>query len=259
MISEAHILVVDDDPVIRDLLKEYLSNESYHVTTAGNGMEMRRVMAETPVDLVLLDLMMPGEDGLTLTRYFREHSDVAIIILTSKSDAVDRVVGLEMGADDYISKPFDLREILARIRSVLRRHNAASTEVVPEIDAELKPQPRLPGSNTTINTLCFSGWELNLDLCQLLSPQNEEIPLTKGEYQLLLAFLEHPKRVLTRNELLDITHNDEIGPYDRGIDIQVSRLRRKLGDDPTNPELIKTVRGIGYALATVVTKKCSKD
>ncbi|MEE4377938.1 MAG: response regulator [Candidatus Competibacteraceae bacterium] len=239
-----HILVVDDDPIICELLEKYLTAEGFLVSTAQSGEAMRDIMANQAIDLAILDLIMPGEDGLTLTRYLQhEHSNVSVVILTAKSETVDRIVGLEMGADDYIVKPFDLRELLARIKSVLRRRQRAT-------DREEKSVPPTPARNAA--QVHFAGWRLDLSLYELTSPHNDKVPLTTGEFELLMAFIRHPHRVLSRDELLTIIHNREAGPYDRSIDVQVGRLRRKIEIDPSQPELVKTVRGAGYLFTPTV-------
>jgi two-component system, OmpR family, response regulator len=228
--DNGHILIVDDQREICDLVQEYLSNEGYRVSTAHDGAGMRRVMAQDAVDLVILDLMLPGEDGLTLARSLREESTVGIIILTGRGETVDRIIGLEMGADDYLPKPFHLRELLARVKSVLRR---ASSRF-----AERQAAPR--------SRAHFAGWNLDLSSRELLSPSGEEVRLTTGEFDLLAAFVNNANQVLTRDKLLDLARNREAGPFDRTIDVQVGRLRRKLEDDPQRPTMIKTVRGSGY-------------
>src|ERR1700674_3069044 len=192
---------------------------------------MRRVIAQDPVDLVVLDLMLPGEDGLTLARSLRQESSVGIIILTGRGEIVDRIIGLEMGADDYLPKPFHLRELLARVKSVLRRASARSTEKAA------------PGSRSKAR---FAGWDLDLSTRELVSPAGSEVRLTTGELELLAAFVNHANQVLSRDRLLDLARNREAGPFDRTIDVQVGRLRRKLEDDPQRPTIIKTVRGTGY-------------
>jgi len=186
--------------------------------------------------LVILDLMLPGEDGLSLTRYLRAHSDVAIIILTGKGETVDRVVGLELGADDYLAKPFDLRELLARVRSVLRRAGAGHNQ-------------RSEG-----NVARFAGWQLDFSTRRLLSPKNVDTPLTTGEFDLLAVFVTHPNRVLSRDELLDLTRGRNAGPFDRAIDVQVGRLRQKIEPDAQHPTLIKTVRAAGYLFTPAVKR-----
>ena len=228
--DNGHILIVDDQREICDLVQEYLSSEGYRVSTAHDGAGMRQVIAQDPVDLVILDLMLPGEDGLTLARSLREESSVGIIILTGRGETVDRIIGLEMGADDYLPKPFHLRELLARVKSVLRR---ASTRFA---DRQAASRPRAR----------FAGWNLDLSTRELLSPSGEEVRLTTGEFDLLAAFVNNANQVLTRDRLLDLARNREAGPFDRTIDVQVGRLRRKLEEDPQRPTMIKTVRGSGY-------------
>ncbi len=230
MNDSAHILVVDDQQEICDVVQEYLTGEGYRVSTAHDGGGMRRVMSQSPVDLVILDLMLPGEDGLTLARSLRSESGVGIIILTGRGETVDRIIGLEMGADDYLPKPFHLRELLARVKSVLRRVQSRTGE---------SPHP-------TRMRARFSGWSLDLSSRELVSPSGEEVRLTTGEFDLLAAFVNNANQVLSRDRLLDLARNREAGPFDRTIDVQVGRLRRKLEDDPQNPSLIKTVRGSGY-------------
>jgi DNA-binding response OmpR family regulator len=191
---------------------------------------MRNALAEAIPDLVLLDVRLPGEDGLSLARWLRERHDVAIIMLTASGEVIDRVVGLEVGADDYIAKPFDLRELLARIKSVLRRSE--------------RSKPGAPGSGA--RRVGFGNCQLDLDRHQLIGPKGEDIPLTAMEFDLLRAFAEHPNRVLSRDRLLTLTRNREWEPFDRSIDIRIARLRRKIEDDPDNPKTIKTIRGSGY-------------
>jgi len=234
--DNGHILIVDDQREICDLVQEYLSNEGYRVSTAHDGAGMRRVMAQDAVDLVILDLMLPGEDGLSLARSLRDESSVGIIILTGRGETVDRIIGLEMGADDYLPKPFHLRELLARVKSVLRRASSRS--------AERQAVPRSRG--------WFAGWNLDLSSRELLSPLGEEVRLTTGEFDLLAAFVNNANQVLTRDKLLDLARNREAGPFDRTIDVQVGRLRRKLEDDPQKPTMIKTVRGSGYIFTPAV-------
>jgi len=230
MNDNAHILVVDDQQEICDVVQEYLTGEGYRVSTAHDGGGMRRVMNVGPVDLVILDLMLPGEDGLTLARSLRSESGIGIIILTGRGETVDRIIGLEMGADDYLPKPFHLRELLARVKSVLRRVQGRVAD------------------NTSATRLRarFAGWNLDLSSRELLSPNGDEVRLTTGEFDLLSAFVNNANQVLSRDRLLDLARNREAGPFDRTIDVQVGRLRRKLEDDPQNPTLIKTVRGSGY-------------
>jgi len=229
MSESGHILVVDDQQEICDLVREYLSGEGFRVSTANDGGGMREAIAREPVDLVVLDLVLRGEDGLQLARELRDSSDIGIIMLTGRGETVDRIIGLEMGADDYLSKPFHLRELLARVRSVLRRGSSRG-------DKPAAGRPRIT----------FAGWTLDLASRELLSPTGEDVRLTTGEFELLAAFVNQPNQVLSRDRLLDLSRHREAGPFDRTIDVQVGRLRRKLEDDPKNPGLIKTVRGGGY-------------
>ena len=236
--SVPHVVVVDDEPDIRRELEEYLTSHNYRVSTADGGAAMRDILERQPADLIIMDLMMPVEDGLTLVNSIRKTSNAGIIILTGKIDPVDRVVGLELGADDYVSKPCNLRDLLARVRSVLRRAAGA-------IDDD-------SGGEET--WLAFGDWRLNLDARQLLSDSNAEIPLTTAEFDLLAAFVKNRRCVLSRDRLLDLTHGRHGSPFDRVMDNLVSRLRRKLGCDPKNPAFIKTVRGVGYMFSPAVTK-----
>jgi two-component system, OmpR family, response regulator len=231
MSDTGHILVVDDQKEICEVVQEYLSSEGYKVSVAADGPSMRRIMANGGVDLVILDLMLPGEDGLTLARSLREVSNVGIIILTGRGETVDRIIGLEMGADDYLPKPFHLRELLARVKSVLRRVSSRGKE-------RSAGQPR--------NKAKFAGWNLDLSTRELVSPAGSEVRLTTGEFDLLAAVVNNANQVLSRDRLLDLARNREAGPFDRTIDVQVGRLRRKLEEDPEKPSIIKTVRGTGY-------------
>jgi two-component system, OmpR family, response regulator len=237
MSDNGHILVVDDQQEICDLVQEYLTGEGYRVSTAHDGPGMRRQLSQAQVDLVILDLMLPGEDGLTLARALRSESAIGIIILTGRGETVDRIIGLEMGADDYLPKPFHLRELLARVKSVLRRVQSRTGE---------------PEAQPSRSHARFAGWSLDLASRELLSPNGEEVRLTTGEFDLLTAFVTNANQVLTRDRLLDLARNREAGPFDRTIDVQVGRLRRKLEDDPQNPSLIKTVRGSGYIFTPTV-------
>jgi two-component system OmpR family response regulator len=231
MKATGHILVVDDQKEICEVVQQYLSSEGYRVSVANDGGGMRRVMDGAEVDLVILDLMLPGEDGLTLARQLREESTVGIIILTGRGETVDRIIGLEMGADDYLPKPFHLRELLARVKSVLRR---ASSRAQKEKPSGARARAR------------FAGWHLDLSTRELVSPDGGEVRLTTGEFDLLAAFVNNANQVLSRDRLLDLARNREAGPFDRTIDVQVGRLRRKLEPDPQKPTMIKTVRGTGY-------------
>jgi len=233
------ILIVDDEEEICKFLRDYLVNHGYEVYTANHGDGMRSVMEKHPVDLVILDLMMPGEDGLTLTRYLRDTSEVAIIILTGKDEDVDRIVGLEMGADDYINKPFNARELLARVKTVLRRTAGGDA-----------PAPHANGNQISLTQ--FAGWRFDKISRKLTDPEGEEVPLTTMEFNLLSTFTDNPNEVLDRDQLLEKLQNRSWEPYDRSIDVLVGRLRSKIERDPKKPQLIKTVRGAGYVLATTV-------
>jgi len=232
MNHNTHILVVDDEPEICELVRHYLTDEGYRVSTAHDGAGMRRVIAQDLVNLVILDLKLPDEDGLTLARWLRENSRVGIIILSGRGETLDRIIGLELGADDYLPKPFDLRELLAQVKSVLRRASAGPAE-----------RPATPRSRAR-----FAGWELDLLSREFLSPLDKEVSLTTGEFDLLATFVKNPNDVLSRDQLC----NREAGPSGRMIDVQVGRLRRKIEDDPENPAIIKTVRGCGYMFAPIV-------
>lgn len=238
------IVVVDDAPEIRDLIDMYLSGEGFTVETADSGLALREVMKREPADLVLLDLGLPGEDGLSLTRFLREHYDVGIIIVTGKGEVFDRVIGLEVGADDYVSKPFELRELLARVRSVLRRarrpRRSGEEPAGPAVDDEAR--------------LHFAGFALDLRQRQLFAADGREVPLSTGEFTLLHIFARHPNHVLTRDTLIDLIHNRKAGPFDRSVDVQVGRLRRKIEREPDRPQLIKSVRGVGYVFTPTVER-----
>jgi two-component system OmpR family response regulator len=230
-----HILVVDDDREIRDLLNRFLVKHGLRVSTARDGVEMSRILDGAAIDLVVLDLMLPGEDGLSLCRKLRSTTNLPVIMLTAMGEDTDRIVGLEMGADDYLPKPFNPRELLARVKAVLRRVQS------------------LPAASPKGDTAKFDGWTLDLGSRRLTSPQGEEVELSTGEYDLLLAFATHPRRVLSRDQLLDLARGRTAAPFDRSVDIQVMRLRRKIEADPKEPRLIKTVRGGGYMFAAEVT------
>lgn len=235
-----HILVVDDDREIRDLLARFLKKHGLRVSTAADGREMKRALDEGAIDLVVLDVMMPGQDGLALTRDLRAtNNSVPIIMLTAMGEDADRIVGLEMGADDYLAKPFNPRELLARIKAVLRRF------------AETPPQPGTPGDAG--RAICFAGWRLDMAARELTAPDGQGVILSGGEFELLAAFVTHPGRVLSRDQLLDLARGRDAQPFDRAIDVQVSRLRKKIEPDPKAPALIKTVRGGGYMFTPKIT------
>ena len=234
MAERTHIVVVDDEPEICEMLADYLGHAGFEVSTAEDGRAMRRILEERAADLVILDINMPGEDGLSLARYLRANSKVGIVMLTAAGEVVDRIVGLEMGADDYLAKPVDMRELLARIRAVLRR---APTGPEPAAGEE-RPAPT--------HKVRLGACELDLDAHRLYAIDGEEVPITSMEFDLLKAFAEHPNRVLSRDQLLDLAHNKDWEPFDRSIDIRIARLRRKIEVDPAKPQVIKTVRGAGY-------------
>ncbi len=231
---QPHIVVVDDEADLRATVEEFLTLRGFAVTCAEGGAALRRIVAERPADLVLLDLNMPGEDGLTLARYLRQETKAAIIMLTSAGDVVDRVVGLELGADDYVAKPCDLRELLARVRSVLRRSAPSSDQALP---APESPRPE---------RMRIGGFTLDLPSRRLFAGDGAQVPLTGMEFDLLKAFAMHPNRALNRDQILDLAHGRKWDPFDRSIDLRVTRLRRKIEIDPTAPRLIRTVRGVGY-------------
>jgi two-component system OmpR family response regulator len=231
-----HVLVVDDDAEIRRLLRDYLERHALRISTARDGREMWQALERSHVDLVVLDLMLPGESGLELCRSLRERSQVPVIMLTALGEEADRIVGLEMGADDYVTKPFSPRELLARIRGVLRR-----TRAFPHEDA-LPPARRYR----------FADWVLDTGHRHLINPAGVVVALSGGEFRLLSVLVAHANRTLSRDQLLDLTRGREAGPFDRSVDVLVGRLRRRLGDDGREPRLIKTVRGEGYVLAADV-------
>jgi two-component system phosphate regulon response regulator OmpR len=239
--ERARLIAVDDEPELREMLTEYLARHGFDVRGAAGGRELDEMLAERPADLLLLDVNMPGEDGLSIARRMRATSAVAIMMLTSASDVVDRVVGLEIGADDYVTKPFDLRELLARVRTVLRRAR-------PEAPAPAAPVDREPVDREPIDArhVRFGAVRLDLDRRCLIRPSGETSVLTAMEFDLLQAFAQHPNRVLNRDQLLDFAHNRGWEPFDRSIDIRIARIRRKIEVDPAKPEVIKTVRGVGY-------------
>ncbi len=240
METEPHILVVDDDREIRDLLARFLRKHGYRVDSAADGREMWRLLETGRFDLIVLDLMLPGEDGLTLCRRVRAQDAATaatpIIMLTAIGEEMDRIIGLEMGADDYLAKPFNPRELLARMRAVLRRSGSAPA----------------PSETVAEDDLQFDGWRLNLTRRELFAPDGSLVDLTGGEFELLCALASHPNRLLSREQLLDLTRGREAVPFDRAIDVQISRLRGKIEADPKNPVIIKTVRGTGYIFSSEV-------
>jgi DNA-binding response OmpR family regulator len=233
-VTPTHIAIVDDEPDITQLVAGYLSRQGFRVSALGSGHALIELMSADRPDLVLLDLGLPGEDGFAIARKLRERWQCGLIIVTGRGDAVDKVVGLEIGADDYVTKPFDLRELLARIKAVLRR-------LAPPAEAAAAPQaPR--------ERLCFDGWELDVAARRLLDRSGESVLLTGGEFDLLCLLAQHAGRVLSRDFLLEHTRGRDAAPFDRTIDVQIGRLRRKLGDDADDAQVIKSVRGVGYVL-----------
>lgn len=231
-----HILIVDDHRDIRDLLARYLTKQGFRASVADSAGAARKVIHAGKIDLVVLDIMMPGEDGLSLTRSIRENEDIPVILLTAMGEETDRIVGLEVGADDYLAKPFNPRELLARIKAVLRR-------------ARTLPRTRESGKGR----LAFDRWILDLGRRELVDENGVAVALSSGEFRLLAALLERPGMVLTRDQLLDLTRGRAAQPFDRSIDNQISRLRKKIERDPRRPELIKTAWGDGYSFAGDVT------
>ncbi|MGF1548203.1 MAG: response regulator [Thiotrichales bacterium] len=243
MENRDRILIVDDDPEIRRLLVDYLDRNGYLATAARDGREMWQALERQPIDLVVLDLMLPDTDGLTLCRDLRAKSTLPVLMLTARGEDTDRIIGIEMGADDYLVKPFNPRELLARIKSVLRRTRA--------LPPNLRPEPQ--------RCLIFADWRLDTATRTLTAPDGVVVPLSGGEYHLLRVLLEHPNRVLNRDQLMELIHGREAEPFDRVIDVQMSRLRQRLRDDSREPQLIKTVRGKGYVLTATVAGSAACD
>ena len=241
MSAITHIAILDDEVDITLLLANYLQGHGYRVTQLHDGRALMALMPNDPPALVLLDLGLPGEDGFSIARQLREHWRCGLVIVTGRGDSVDKVVGLEVGADDYVTKPFDLRELVARIKAVLRRiapHEAAG------------PGAITPDASS--GTLRFADWRLDVPARRLVNPQGQEVTLTSGEFDLLCALAKHPGRVLSRDFLLAQTRGREAGPFDRTVDVQIGRLRKKLGDDGDDPKIIKSVRSAGYVLVPTV-------
>lgn len=240
MNTEPHILIVDDNREIRELLARYLEKNGMRTRAASDAKAARKELADWSIDLMVLDIMMPGEDGLSLCRQIRSEGKIPIIFLTAMDEETDRIVGLEMGADDYLSKPFNPRELLARIKAVLRRYYT-----LPPGDVSVDEETRI---------LQFGNWKLDIDRRHLEDAQGVVVPLSTAEFRLLSIFTAHPGVVLSRDRLLDLTQGRDAGPFDRAIDNQISRLRRKIETDPKDPQLIKTVWGGGYTFAAPVNK-----
>jgi len=241
MADEPHILLVDDERDIRDPLASYLGKNGLRITKTDSAAAAREILAVHAIDLVLLDIMMPGEDGLSLAKYISATRDIPIILLTAKSEEMDKIVGLEIGADDYVTKPFSPRELLARIKIGLRRAGGAG-HAGTAVHA-----PNAQG-------FAFGDWILRTGERELVDPQGVAVPLSTGEYNLLHAFVTHPKRVLTRDQLLDLSQGRELAAFERSIDNHISRLRRKVEADPSDPSLIKTIWGGGYMLTADVRR-----
>jgi len=243
MDAKDRILIVDDDPEIRQLLVGYLLRQGLEALPAASGREMTQMLARHTVDLVVLDLMLPDADGLTLCRDLRARSSLPVLMLTARGEETDRILGIEMGADDYLVKPFSPRELLARIKGILRRTRALPPNLRPD----------------TQRCLVFAGWRLDTATRVLTGPDQVVTPLSGAEYRLLRILLDHPNRVLHRDQLVELIHGREAEAYDRAIDVQVSRLRQRLQDDGREPRLIKTVRGEGYVLAAMVEGRSACD
>lgn len=229
--GDIRILVCDDERDVREMLQEYLQKRGFMVSTAGNGVELREVLAERSVDLIILDINMPGEDGLSILRSLRPDNATPVIMLTAAGEVVDRIIGLEMGADDYLGKPVDLRELEARVKAVLRRRSAGGTG---------------KRSNDKTRSARFGEFQLDIEAAKLLASDGAEVPLTAMEFSLLKVFAENRGRALTRDQILEQAHDRSWDPFDRSIDIRISRIRRKVEVNPEKPMIIKTVRGIGY-------------
>ena len=229
--QNTHILVCDDELDVREMLQEYLGKRGYKVSAAAGGEELRAILSVSDVDVMVMDINMPKEDGLSILRSLRPDNTTPVIMLTAAGDVVDRIIGLEMGADDYLGKPVDLRELEARIKALLRRNSIAGAAVQEKADGK--------GAK-------FGEFTLDTDAAQLLGPDGSEVPLTAMEYSLLKVFAENKGRVLNRDQILEQAHDRSWDPFDRSIDIRISRLRRKLESNPEKPQIIKTVRGIGY-------------
>jgi two-component system, OmpR family, response regulator len=240
--ATVHIAVLDDEEEITRLLASYLQSQGFRVSQTHSGSALMRLMADDPPRLVLLDLGLPGEDGFSIARQLRERWQCGLVIVTGRGDAVDKVVGLEVGADDYVTKPFDLRELLARIKAVLRRTLASTAAVAP-------------ADTPTVHRYRFLDWELDVAARRLLDPRGREVALTGGEFDLLSVFVKHPGRVLSRDFLLENTRGREAAPFDRTIDVQIGRLRKKIEADVDDPQIIKSVRGAGYILVPSVSAR----
>jgi two-component system OmpR family response regulator len=237
--KQEHLLVVDDDVDIRHLLRDYLQEHGYRVTAIADGNGLRAALAAGQPDMIILDVMLPGDDGISLCRTVRTRSEIPIIMLTARGEDTDRIVGLEVGADDYLAKPFNPRELLARVKSVLRRSKSLPANLRQDAPRWFR----------------FAGWSLDAVTRNLVSAQGVVVPLSGTEFKLLRVLLDHPGLVLTRDQLIELMLSRDAGPFDRALDVQISRLRHRLGDDAKEPAIIKTVRGQGYVLAAAVTRE----
>ena len=242
------ILIVDDNKEIRESLSEYLTNNELECNIAMDAVQAREMLSKKNYDLIILDIMMPGEDGLSLCRYIFENYKIPVILLTAKDEDTDKIIGLEVGADDYLSKPFNPRELLARIKSVLRR-TTITEGALKEKNTDNDKQ------NINNQLLKFGEWTLNIDQQEISKKSSKPIELSTGEFRLLLAFIENPKKILSRDQLLDIVSNRSLAAFDRSIDNQISRLRKKIELDPKKPKYIKTVWGGGYSFNTSIEKE----
>ena len=247
-----HLAVLDDDADITELLGNYLRGQGFRVSEVHKGAALMALMADDTPDLVLLDLGLPGEDGFVIARRLREHWQCGLVIVTGRGDAVDKIVGLEIGADDYVTKPFDLRELLARIKAVLRRTQGQAVAPAAPLPSSV-PNTAAP---TAARERCrFAGWLLDLGARRLHAPGGADVALTHGEFELLAVFAAHPGRVLSRDFLLEHTRGREAGPFDRTVDVQIGRLRKKIEADPQDPQILKSVRGAGYVLVAPVSRE----
>ena len=241
-----HILIVEDDPVVADVVAACLEDAEFKATITSSGQAALNIISDSNVDLCVVDLGLPDMDGLSLTREIKSRFNVGIIILSGRGETTERIIGLEVGADDYLGKPFEPRELLARVRSIIRRTQPAA----PMTDAHTNGDRHDPDGMTFI----FDGWKIDLSSLELTSPNGQQPQLSNSEFNLLQAFIEHPNRILTRDQLLDMVHGDSTPAFDRSIDVQITRLRKKIENDPKAPKMIKTVRNRGYMFTAKVTR-----
>ena len=246
MSDTKHILIIEDDPDVADVVSACLEDAEFKTTITASGQAALNIIADTNIDLCIVDLGLPDMDGLSLTREIKGRSNIGIVILSGRGETTERIIGLEVGADDYLAKPFEPRELLARVRSVIRR-----TQITSET-TEASYQPTT--SDQPSNKYDFEGWHVDLSLLEIKGPDGVEPRLSSSEFNLLQAFIEHPNRILTRDQLLDIIHGDNTPAFDRSIDVQITRLRKKIESDPKTPRFIKTVRNRGYMFTAKVTR-----